>query len=126
MVELYKTKNSDVANGLVKQWCEKQKDIENLQAEQKAIENEMCEKFAEFKVGEVIREVISGKRHVVFNIEVNKWALKGLHNQGGNIMLEYTTRPIKKDGSVSLNNSIIHGTVEVKSTGEHIELTRKD
>ena len=32
-------------------------DIENLQAEQKAIENEMCEKFAEFKVGEVIREV---------------------------------------------------------------------
>lgn len=124
MIEKFKKEDSTLAQKLLVTWNDKRKEIEALETEMKEIERQICETFPRFKIGDILREVESGKRHVIKKIRVSEWQLKGGFGGEPQIEFEYTTHPIRKDGQPSLNSSTIWSNIVVEPTGEHIDLNK--
>jgi hypothetical protein len=125
MKEKYSKDADAKAWELADQWREKNNTVSKLRQEMKELKEEMC-KFAKLSVGDVILEKKTGKKHVVDSVDVIEWNLKGgVWEKEPEIAFEYSTRPLKKDGGISMNHSSIFGDLsedEFEITGEKIEI----
>jgi hypothetical protein len=117
MYETY-TANSPESQQLLQQWTSKNEELKAIKKEMSQIRKEIS-KLAKFKVGEVIKDVETGKEHVIRFVNVDEFFLSSSNPE---INFRYETHPIKKDGTVSKNFSNIHDYDNIVSTGRFINI----
>ena len=117
MIQEVKDKNS---LELITQWREKQKAIKALEDEQSLIEQNMKAQFADYKVGDIIRDTVTNKLYCVMTVRVNKW-----HMADNEIMFEYEMCPICKDGRLSRYHGNVPYGNPTEFTGERYDFKTK-
>ena len=117
MIQEVKDKNS---LELITQWREKQKAIKALEDEQSLIERNMKEQFADYKIGDVIRDTVTNKLYCVMTVRVNKW-----HMSYNEIMFEYELCPFRKDGQLSRYHGNVPYDNPTEFTGERYNIHTK-
>lgn len=117
MVQEVKDKNS---LELITQWREKQDAIKALENEQSLIEQNMKAQFADYKVGDIIRDTVTNKLYCVMTVRVNKW-----HMSYNEIMFEYEMCPIRKDGQLSRHHGNVPYGNPTEFTGERYDFKTK-
>jgi len=122
MTEKYLKENSALAQVLVMDWSAKYVQYAKLRKEMDELQKRMENELARHKVGDIVRDVKDGKRYVVVKVKASEYELRGgISGKESQIAFDYTLRAIKKDGTPSLNNSLLYGAT-VEPTGEHIDL----
>lgn len=88
------------------------------------LKNRMIKELSPYKVGDVIRTVKDGKEFIVSEISISDYYLtEGCYKTGLYISFEYKTKPIRKDGMPSRNNSYVTYDTPTEFTGRRFNFT---